>query len=175
MLAFSILLLSYHNYHAQNDSLAVFLQQNKHVAYAALPSTENVVDASASLTDRRVQSVQNFLASYNSPLLPYAQLIVDKADQYGIDYKWLPAIAAQESGLCKKMVPSAPFNCWGFGIYDKKRTGFSSFEEAIDTITRYFANKKNKGINSLEEIGAIYNPSNYNDWKGKVSYFMNQL
>ncbi|HXS14865.1 MAG TPA: hypothetical protein VN711_01960, partial [Candidatus Saccharimonadales bacterium] len=74
----------------------------------------------------------------------------------------------------KKATPGT-YNCWGFGIYGKKRTSFNSYPDAIDTITRYFAKKKSNGVDTLEEIGNIYNPTNYNDWKGKVSLFMNEL
>lgn len=174
-LFFNLALLSYHTNRPFSSVLGASVEPSQGVAYAALPSTQNVVDASASLTDRRVQSLQAFFSDYHSPLLLYSQEIVDKADQYGIDYRLLPAIAMQESGLCKKALPQAPYNCWGFGIYGKRITSFSGYAEAIDTITRYFANKKNKGVDTLEEIGKIYNPGNTNHWKENVILVMSHI
>ncbi len=170
-----MVLLSYHTFKPFSGVLGVSIQPPQSVAYAALPSTQNVFDASASLSDRRVQSLQAFFSLYHSPLLLYAQNIVDKADTYGIDYRLLPAIAMQESGLCKKALPQAPYNCWGFGIYGKRVTSFAGYDEAIDTITRYFANKKSKGIDSLEEIGKIYNPGNTNNWTENVILIMSKI
>lgn len=175
LLVFCLILLSFHAKDPFGSVLGAQVAPVQSVAYAALPTTQNVFDASASLSDKRVQSLQAFFTLYHSPLLLYAQEIVDKADAYGIDYRLLPAIAMQESILCKKALAKAPYNCWGFGIYGKKVTDFSSYDEAIDTITRYFANKKTKGVDSLEEIGKIYNPGNTNHWKENVELVMSKI
>lgn len=172
-LIFLAVFLSYTDFQSSHRPLAL-TDGPQQVSYAALPTSQGVLGASVDLTDRRVTSLQTFFAKYNSPLLDYAGLIVEKADEYNIDYRLLPAIAMQESLLCKKATPGS-YNCWGFGIYGKKRTSFSSYPDAIDTITRYFAKKKSNGVDTLEEIGNIYNPTNYNDWKGKVSMVMSKL
>ncbi len=178
LLVVSLALLSFHNHNGHKPFtfvLGVSITPSQGVAYAALPTTQNVMDASASLTDRRVESLQSFFSLYHSPLLLSAQEIVDKADRYNIDYRLIPAIAMQESGLCKKTLSQAPYNCWGFGIYGKKITSFASYSEAIDTITRYFANKKMNGVSTLEEIGKIYNPDNTNNWTENVILIMSKI
>lgn len=81
----------------------------------------------------------------------------------------------QETTLCKKTLSRAPYNCWGFGIYGKKITSFDNYNEAIDTISRYFATKKSNGLDSLEEIANIYNPTNHNNWKENVTLTMSHL
>lgn len=144
-------------------------------AYAALPTSENVFEGSATMVDKRTVDLKSFLTIYRSPLAPYAQLLVDKADQYRIDYRLLPAIAMQETTLCKKTLKQAQYNCWGWGIWGKKVTSFSSFDEAIDTITKYFAKKKENGIVTLDAIGSIYNPGNTSHWKENVASFMAEL
>lgn len=174
-LILSLALLTVHTNKPLVSVLGAQIEPSQMVAYAALPTTQNVMDASASLTDRRVVSLQAFFSLYHSPLLLNAQEIVDKADEYSIDYRLLPAIAMQESGLCKKTLSQAPYNCWGFGIYGKRVTSFSSYSEAIDTITRYFANKKNNGVVTLEEIGKIYNPGNTNNWIENVTLIMSKI
>jgi hypothetical protein len=144
-------------------------------AYAALAPMNAVFEGSATLSDKRVANLSDYLTSYHSSLAGYSSLIVNKADQYGIDYRLLPAIAMQETGLCKKVLASAHYNCWGYGVWGKRVTSFNSYEEAIDTISHYFANRKEKGIESLDEIGKIYNPGNTNHWKENVAFVMNQL
>ncbi len=168
--AFFLLFIS----HQKSGVLGIFATATQPIAYAALPSNINVVSDSISQNDGRVGKVTAFLTAFNSPLTQYSSLIVSEADRYGIDYRLVPAIGAQESGECAKEI-AGTHNCWGFGIYGHKVTSFDSYEQAIDTITRYFANKKNKGVNTLEEIGAIYNPTNHNNWISNVSSFMNQL
>ncbi|HEX7042282.1 MAG TPA: hypothetical protein VF189_03450 [Patescibacteria group bacterium] len=144
-------------------------------AFAALPTSENVFEGSATFSDKRIDNLHGFLTTYHSPLAPYADLFVSKADQYHIDYRLLPAIAMQETTLCKKTLKNAQFNCWGWGIYGKQITNFNSFTEAIDTISLYFAKKREKGIENLDEIGAIYNPSNHSNWKENVASFMTEI
>ena len=158
----------------QQTNMLGFFSTSKPIAYAALPSNVNVVSDSVQQEDGRIARVSTFLASFNSPLTPYASLIVADADKYGIDYRLLPAIGAQESGECNKEI-SGTHNCWGYGIYGKKVTIFDSYDQGIDTITRYFAKKKENGVNTLEEIGSIYNPTDHNSWQAHVASFMAQL
>lgn len=172
----SCLLLLYTSFQQKNSQLSslLFGHSTQPIAYAALPANLNVVEGIVGTSDARVGKVSTFLSSFNSPLVPYAQLMVDKADEYHIDYRLLPAIGAQESGACLKEI-TGTHNCWGYGIYGKKVTIFQSYPEAIDIIIKYFANKKARGIDTLDALGNIWNPSNSNDWKGKVTYFLNQL
>jgi len=144
-------------------------------AYAALPTSENVFEGSATLSDKRIANLTEFLSIYHSPLAPYAQLFVTKADEYNIDYRLLPAIAMQETTLCEKTLPQAPFNCWGWGIWGKRVTSFHSFTDAIDTISQYFGKKKENGIASLDAIGSVYNPGNTAHWKEHVAGFMAEM
>jgi len=145
------------------------------VAFAALPSAENVLGDSITSKDARIEIVRQFFAKYKSPLEPYAQNIVEDADKYGLDYRLLPAIAMQESNLCQKIIADS-YNCWGFGIYGKKVTRFESYPEAIDTVTRTLVkNYVSGGLNTPEEIMKKYTPSSNGSWAYSVSYFMSLL
>ncbi len=125
--------------------------------------------------DARVASLTNFFSRYNSPLEPYAEKIVNISDSYGFHYGLLPAIAMVESNLCKK-APADSFNCWGWGIYGKTVTRFSSYDEAIETVARGLKRDYlDKGYDTLEEIMSKYNPSNHNNWLGAVTYFLGTL
>ena len=106
--------------------------------------------------DARIAAVKNFFSFYKSALTPYADEIVKAADKYGLDYRLIPAIAMQESNLCKK-APKDSYNCWGFGIYGKKVTKFDNYNQAIDTVTKTLATKyKAQGLETPEEIMSKY-------------------
>jgi len=148
---------------------------NRGLAFAALPSTENVLGDSIISKDIRIEVVRQFFAKYKSPLEPFASNIVFDADKYGIDHRLLPAIAMQESNLCQKIIANS-YNCWGFGIYGKQVTKFESYPEAIDTITKTLAsNYVAGGLDSPEEIMKKYTPSNNGAWARGVNYFMDYL
>jgi len=169
----SVALYSYHTHKGTN--LALNLIDDRHIAYAALPGTTNVFEGSATLNDSRIDLLQNFLVTYHSKLAPFSSELVTKADKYGIDYRLLTAVAMQETTLCQKTLSSAPYNCWGFGIWGKKVTNFTSFSDAIEIISKYFGNKKSQGVSTLDSIGKIYNPGNTNSWKENVALFMSQI
>lgn len=147
----------------------------KSVAFAALPNTQNVMTSDVVGKDNRVESITEFFAKYKSPLQPYAQNVVDAADFYGIDSRLLPAIAMQESNLCKK-APLESYNCWGFGIYGNKVIKFQSYQEGIDIVTKTLAKEyKQKGLETPEQIMKVYTPPSDGSWARGVSHFMNQL
>jgi hypothetical protein len=149
--------------------------RDRNLAYAALPTTQNIFSADISEEDGRVEHVRQFFARYGSPLEPYAQNIVDTADNYGLDFRLLPAIAMQESNLCHK-IPDNSFNCWGFGIYGGKVTRFTSYPEAIETVSKTLSQKyKTRGLVTPDQIVTMWNPSNTNNWAFSVNHFMSEL
>jgi len=126
-------------------------------------------------TDARVEVLKNFLAQYNSPLLPYAKKLVEAADKNNLDYRLLPSIAMQESNLCKK-APKDSYNCWGYGIYGNKITKFQNYEEAIDVVSAALAKYYiAQGYTNPHEIVKKYTPSNDGSWANSVSFFMQVL
>lgn len=148
---------------------------NQRVAFAALPSAENVLGDSIISKDARIEMVRQFFAKYKSPLEPFASNIVQEADKYALDFRLLPAIGMQESNLCKKIITDS-YNCWGFGIYGKKVTKFESYPEAIEAVTKTLANNYVAGgLSTPEEIMKKYTPSNNGSWADSVNYFMSML
>jgi hypothetical protein len=152
-----------------------YLTYDKKVVYAALPSTQNVLSGTITEKDGRAEKLRQFLDKYNSPLEPYADDLVNAADEYGIDHRLLTAIAMQESGLCKT-IPIGSHNCWGFGIYGGTVTRFSDYKEAIYTVSKTLATKyKTKGLVTPEQIMTMYTPSSNGSWAFSVNYFMSTL
>jgi hypothetical protein len=147
----------------------------KTVVYAALPTSQNIFSADITQDDGRKEKIRQFFERYGSPLEPYAGDVVDAADEYGLDYRLIPAIAMQESNLCKK-IPEGSNNCWGFGIYGKTVTRFPDYKEAIYTVTKTLATKyKTRGLVTPNEIMTMYTPTSNGSWAYSVNHFMAQL
>jgi hypothetical protein len=164
--------LSY-NYKFHNGLLSK--EPNHKIVFAAITTSESAFDDHIFSKDIRVETVRQFFQQYNSPLEPYAQNVIDSADKYNLDHRLIPAIAMQESNLCKKIIASS-HNCWGFGIYGKKVTKFENYPEAIETVTKTLAtNYVAGGLSTPEEIMKKYTPSNDGSWADSVNYFMNIL
>ncbi len=166
-----LLLLSYQKTQGTNPSVL----SAQTVSYTAIPTNQTISQEEITQTDARVELLRQFFARYHSPLEPFATTIVTAADQYGVDFRLLPAIAMQESTLCKK-APADSYNCWGWGIYGKKVTRFENYTQAIDVISKTIAKQYHgKGLNSPEEIMSKYTPSSNGSWAEGVNIIMNRL
>lgn len=169
------LIFSLSIYHRNFTTQTLLLSRINTVAYAALPTNQNIFSASINELDGRAEQIRQFMQKYNSPLESYAQDIVDAADYYGLDHRLIPAIAMQESNLCHK-IPHESYNCWGFGIYGGKITRFTDFKEAIYAVTKTLALKyKNKGLITPEQIMTRWTPSSNGSWANSVNHFMDKL
>lgn len=147
----------------------------KHFNYSSAPFETGPFEAEVKTTDGRAANLKIFFRKHNSPLYDFADHIVKVSDQYGFDYRLLPAIAMQESTLCRA-IPENSHNCWGWGIYGNTVTRFSSYDEAIDTVAKGI--KKNyidKGLNTASKIMAKYTPSSNGSWAFGVNTFLKAL
>ena len=174
LIIFCVLYFSFLSFKQNQVSLS--FAPTPSVAYAALPSIDSQFSDGITQNDARVEIVKQFFQKYNSPLLPFAQQVVDDADKYGLDFRLVPAIAMQESNLCLHPPTSSPYNCWGYGIYKGNTTTFSGYSEGIETVTKGLAIQyKQNGLSTPEEIMTKYTPSSNGSWAAGVSQFMNQL
>ena len=128
--------------------------------------------------DARPQIVANFLERHDSPITPYNEYgakIVEIADRYNVDFRLLPALAMQESNLCKK-IPEGSFNCLGFGIHERGTLGFESYEANFERAAREI--KKNYidiGLTTPAEIMSKYTPSSNGSWAESVNQWMAEM
>lgn len=146
------------------------------VVFAALPSFDQQIQTSIKTADARPEIIRQYLNKYGSPLEPYSDLIVQLSDQYNFDYRWLVAIAQQESGLCLH-IPDNSFNCWGWGIYGDKVTRFDSYESALRKISPQFTEIFLKGAHSKDpmEVMKTYTPPSDGSWANGISTFFDNL
>ena len=140
-----------------------------------------IADAAASLvvTDAaahwRVAKLEEFLASFNSPLTNKASHFVSEADRLSLDWRLVAAIAGVESTFGKH-VPGGSYNGWGWGIPTGARSGigFESWEHGITTVSEGLKKRYvDRGAITVEQIGRIYAASPR--WAGNVHFFIRQI
>lgn len=142
---------------------------------SAAPLVLGAVETQIDVTDGRAANLRNFFRTYNSPLYDYADVIVQTADKYKLDYRIIPAIAMQESSGCLK-IPPGSYNCWGWGIYGTQVLRFNSYEEAIDTVSAGIKKSYvDQGLITPHDVMAKYTPSSNGSWADAITYFFQTL
>lgn len=128
--------------------------------------------------DARPQLVAKFLERYNSPMMPHDEFgvfFVQLADKYGIDFRLLPAISMQESGLCKS-IPPGSFNCLGLGVHSRGTWGFNSYQENFEAAAKILKNNYiDIGLTTPEQIMKKYTPSSKGSWASSVNQWMAEM
>jgi len=121
--------------------------------------------------DFRVAKLQAFLARYDSPLTSYAQVFIDVADEYQIDWKLVPAITGVESTFGKQ-IPYNSYNAYG---WNNGNYYFKSWEDSLKIISKALREKYfDRGLDTPYKIGPVYAPPS-KTWAGKVNYFMQKI
>lgn len=148
---------------------------SKQFSFSAAPLVLGEFESEIKLVDGRSANLKNFFRKYNSPLYDSADYIVYISDRYGFEYRLLPAIAMQESNLCR-VIPENSFNCWGYGIYGNQVLRFSSYNEAIKTVAKDIKdNYIDKGLTTPEAVMSRYTPSSPGSWAKAVNHFIRVL
>ena len=126
--------------------------------------------------DARAINLKIFFRKHNSDLYNHAEKIIEVSDKYGFDYRLLPAIAMQESNLCR-VIPDNSYNCWGWGIYGDKVTRFDSFEEAIRRIAPQFKEIFLQDNHSKDpfKVMRTYTPPSDGSWAAGINQFFSEL
>lgn len=142
--------------------------------YQAVTDESPAVQHEPIMEEARLSKIKNYLTRHNSPLLDKANFIIQKADEYGIDYRLTTAIAMTESTLCRNEHENT-HNCWGYGITGGKITWFKTYEDAITEVTRSLSESYGgRGLFTPHEIVTRYNPGS-TTWADKVETFMDDI
>lgn len=122
--------------------------------------------------DPRVDKLEAYLTSHNSPLASYASVFIEKADSYGLDWRLVASISGVESTFGKKL-PRNSYNAYG---WNGGNFYFKNWEDGIETVSRTLREKymDKWGADTPYKIGPYYAPPS-RTWAGKVTYFMNQI
>lgn len=146
-------------------------------SFAASSGTAQVLSASVIAGDARTLLLENFLQKNDSPMQPYAELIVQQADRYGLPFQLLPAIAMCESNLGKHVPLKAGFNPLGLAVYTGTKTGknFDSWQHAITWASQYVYDRYySQGITQLRDMEKIWSPPSAtgdHQWSNCVAFF----
>jgi|SRR3989344_1362577 len=150
-------------------------QMAKQFNYSSAPFDSGPFRTNVGLSDGRSANLKNFFRKHSSPLYYHAEKIVEVSDGYGFDYRLLPAIAMQESTLCKAIPPNS-YNCWGWGIYGDNVVRFNSYDEAIEKVALGIKEHYlDKGLTTASKIMAKYTPSSQGSWAFGVNSFLKAL
>lgn len=142
-------------------------------------STGQKVQSVVETEDARPELIANFLERHKSPMTPYdyyGQKLVEIADQHGLDFRLLPAIAMQESNLCRVTNPQAPNNCLGFGIHSRGTLDFESYDAGFERAARELKqNYIDQGLDTVSLIETKYTPSSNGSWANSVNQWMAEI
>lgn len=130
--------------------------------------------------DPRVLALNKFLTDFHSPMARYADVFVEEADKYGLDWRLVVSISGVESAF-GNLIPRESNNAWGWRGINSNEKGwsvFSSWKEAIAHITERLAQGYGTDLTPFD-IEATYcppcgeNPAHL--WANGVNNFMDQL
>lgn len=126
----------------------------------------------------KILAMKKFLLDYNSPMYPYADVLVNEADKYGLDWRLVASISGVESAF-GNLIPPRSNNGWGWrggpgGAY----SNFSTWGEGIKTVTSRLALGYGTTLTPFQ-IEPVYCPPCYANpahaWANGVTRFMSEL
>lgn len=139
-------------------------------SFVAESSAELILPISTN-PDSRVIILKNFFLKNGSPLAEYADVFIRSADEYGLDWRFLPAITGVESTFGKK-IPYESYNSYGWANGEFR---FGSWEESIEIVVKTLREKYvDRGAVTIEEIAIRYAPPSLT-WAGKVKSIMRKI
>lgn len=174
------MLAGYANAAPDGDRLSAVAPQDTAFQLSST-GTAQVLSASVISADARVYLVETFLKEQTSPMAPYANLIVQEADRFGLDFRLVPAIAMCESNAGKRMPKKNEYNFAGVAVYTGQNQGkaFDSWEHAITWVSQYVKERYyDRGLTDIKDIGAIWAPpsvANGHSWANCVESFQGDI
>lgn len=150
------------------------LSQKQNTGALSLLALNQADDEKAKTIQAEADAIDAYFAEKNMPLAGTGLTMAKAADQYGLDYRLLPAIAARESTGGRQKCTSVEHNFFG---WHSCKSGFISDEEAIKTVAMNLAGKNPNTAShylghTTKEILQEYNPpsivKNYSDQVMKI-------
>jgi len=156
-------------------SRPALISMQRPVAYAALPSDGVRLALEITPSLAKEETLRQFFMKYDSPLVVHTGFIIETSEKYQLDHRLIPAIAMQETNLCKK-AKEGSHNCWGYNVTGGNYKFFDTYEQAIDTVGKTLAKYRDThGLVTPEEIEKRYTPSSNGSWATSVTFFMDRL
>lgn len=151
-----------------------FIADKSTTAFAALPTTlEGEFSGEITQSDARIEIVRQVMVKYHSPLAEVADTIIQTADTYKIDYRFIPALALKESGGCR-IIPENSHNCWGYGLHTG--TKFSSYAEGVQVVTKALSSRfRVNGEVTAESVMPLYTNGADSSWASDIDMYMSKM
>lgn len=165
----------------QSPVSSVIAQAEAPRAVTALDGTAQILNATVVPGDARGLLLKEFLEEHESPMSPYAEMIVREADKNNLDFRLVVAIAMCESNLGKRMPSKDSYNAWGISVYSGQNHGatFKDWESAITWVSKYLKERYfDRGLTDLYAIGEVYAPPSVNtgySWTNCVETFQKSI
>lgn len=134
--------------------------------FAILDSSKDVaVEASAITTledtirKDKADAIDAYFNKYDAPLKGYGMKFVLEAEENGIDWRLLPAIAMRESTGGKHACKSVPNSVFGYGSC---KLSFSSIDESIEIVARSLGGNNPKTAHHYDDKTTLQILKKYN-------------
>lgn len=130
-------------------------------------SLEDTIYYEAAQYDPRVEQIRQFFTKHKSPAAKYAELLIQVADEYALDWRLLPALSFVETG---GGIYKHNNNIFG---WDSGKTKFPSIEEGIRHVAAAFQAGPYKDKTTVQKI-RVYNNVNLN-YNNVIQRVMKQI
>lgn len=169
------------NYLTPIHSNTVYAQEYNLNTLSTKSSLKNVQSMTDILTeDARIIAMEKFLSDYNSPMTPYANVFIEQADRYGLDWRLVASISGVESAF-GNISPRNTNNGWGWRGINPNDGGWSIFATwgtGITEVTRGLAEGYGVTLTPFQIESTYCPPCGQNPahaWANGVTRFMNEL
>lgn len=164
----------------------VYAKSNNNYRYSlSVLDGESALDSIKSHTkyyikDPRILAASEFLGDYNSPMQPYAEVFIQEADIYGLDWRLLIGISGIESAF-GNIIPKNSHNAWGWRGINGNESGWSMFDswnDSIEHITERMALGYGTNLTPFDIESTYCPPCGENPdhpWAKTVTRYMNEL
>jgi hypothetical protein len=132
------------------------------------PALRRPIPAFVIPPDPRISRLERFFHSYRCPEPHHVDAYLRAADDYGLDYRLLPAVSIRESRCGAE--ESDPNNFWG---YHPGHQSFPTVEEGIDYVSRQLSEGFYYRGKTLQSKLFTYNP--LPAYPGEVQFIMRQI
>ncbi len=147
----------------RDDSRQVFVSDEVGIEGSGVLAFSLVMDQRARDLDlklKKAKLIDDYFGLRGMPMKGTGMRMVEEAERNGLDWRLLPAIAVRESTGGKFECAKVPNNPFGWGSC---RIGFSSYEEAIETLARNLGGnnpntQEHYEDKSTKDILRAYNP-----------------
>lgn len=156
-----------------------YKQNFRYTVYAANPLVLGEATTSIDSKDARATVINKVYSKYNCPMSGLGEAFVEEADENGIPFWIVPAIAFQESS-CGKQTPlldgEETYNAYGWGVWGDNVVKFDDWEHGIGVLSRYINERfYEQGVTDPCEIMKIYTPPSNGSWCAGIEFFKDEM